>query len=271
MSDQDQNFLINFSSPQNLSADDLLHEAEEYIEEEKDIIPDKPGDTPLQENKEAKDGEEADLKEIEVSLSLEKVELIKKIIQETQSNLKRISCFLGEEDGKGIVEKIEPRDQEEMKKKVAEENDEAVSGINEISPDSGEEIIYSEKSERVLEGVFDGQNMIGEDGKEYIIPPNYASKSKLVEGDILKLTIDEKGSFLFKQIGPMERQRVVGILEKSETDGGYRVVLGEKRWKILSASVTYFKGEIGDEVVILVPKNAPSRWAAVENIIKDNN
>ena len=38
---------------------------------------------------------------------------------------------------------------------------------------------------KILEGVFDGQNMVGSDGRQYIVPPNYASKSKLVEGDIL--------------------------------------------------------------------------------------
>ena len=39
---------------------------------------------------------------------------------------------------------------------------------------------------KVVEGVFDGQTMLGPDGKNYPIPANYASKSKLVEGDILK-------------------------------------------------------------------------------------
>ena len=33
------------------------------------------------------------------------------------------------------------------------------------------------------------QIMIGPDGKNYPVPANYASKSKLIEGDILKLTI----------------------------------------------------------------------------------
>jgi uncharacterized protein YrzB (UPF0473 family) len=37
---------------------------------------------------------------------------------------------------------------------------------------------------------------------------------------------------------------------------------------VLLASITYFKGEAGDEVVILVPQNGETRWAAVENIIK---
>ena len=42
---------------------------------------------------------------------------------------------------------------------------------------------------KIIEGVFDGQNMVGSDGKTYPVPANYASKSKLVQGDILKLTI----------------------------------------------------------------------------------
>ena len=65
---------------------------------------------------------------------------------------------------------------------------------------------------KIIEGVFDGQIMIGPDGKNYPVPANYASKSKLVEGDILKLTIGESGKFLYKQIGPVERRTVIGTL-----------------------------------------------------------
>ena len=123
-------------------------------------------------------------------------------------------------------------------------------------------------SARIVEGVFDGQNMIGSDGMQYTIPANYASKSKLIEGDILKLTIAPNGSFIFKQIGPVERTRMVGTLAADPENGDF-VVFGEnKKWKILKASVTYFRGGAGDEVVLLIPKNAPSSWAAVENIIK---
>jgi hypothetical protein len=32
--------------------------------------------------------------------------------------------------------------------------------------------------------------------------------------------------------------------------------------------VTYFHGVPGDDVVIIVPKDGNSKWAAVENIIK---
>ena len=65
---------------------------------------------------------------------------------------------------------------------------------------------------KIIEGVFDGQNMIGSDGKLYPVPANYASKSKLVQGDILKLTIADDGAFMYKQIGPIPRKQVVGAL-----------------------------------------------------------
>jgi len=124
-----------------------------------------------------------------------------------------------------------------------------------------------DKEERIVEGVFDGQKMIGPDGKQYSIPANYISKSKLVEGDILKLTIDSSGNFVYKQIGPVERERLVGILVKEQESGEYVVMVDGKTYKVILASVTYFKGEEGDEAVILAPKGTISQWAAMENVI----
>ncbi len=122
--------------------------------------------------------------------------------------------------------------------------------------------------ERIIEGVFNGQKMVGSDGQEYNVPANYASKSKLVEGDILKLTITKTGSFIYKQIGPIERQQLVAMLVKNESTGDWYAMADGKRWKLLVAAVTYFHGESGDEIVILIPKSSKSTWAAVENIIK---
>jgi len=129
------------------------------------------------------------------------------------------------------------------------------------------ELVSPMQDGRVIEGVFDGQHMIGSDGRQYLVPQNYASKSKLVEGDILKLTIQPNGSFLFKQIGPIERERIVGVLVRDENTHEWKVVAEGKKYSILPASISYFKGQPGDNVVILIPKSAPSRWAAVENLI----
>lgn len=117
---------------------------------------------------------------------------------------------------------------------------------------------------KVIEGVFDGQNMVGGDGKTYPVPANYASKSKLVQGDILKLTIAEDGSFLYKQIGPIPRRQLVGTLTQKE--GHYYVEVGEKSFRVLLASVTYFKAKPGDQVSINVPEDTEVdvEWAALE-------
>lgn len=119
----------------------------------------------------------------------------------------------------------------------------------------------------VLEGVFNGEKMIGPDGKEYAVPPNYASKSKLVEGDILKLTIRHDGSFLYKQIGPTPRKRIVGKLKFDVDTQKWMTEIDGSVYKILTASVTFYKGSEGDEVIILLPESGPSSWGAVENII----
>ncbi len=123
---------------------------------------------------------------------------------------------------------------------------------------------------KIIEGVFDGQNMIGPDNKQYPVPANYASKSKLVVGDVLKLTITEDGSFIYKQIGPVERRKILGIVMQDER-GDYRVVAEGKTYKVLLASLTYFKAETGDEITIVLPKDIDAEWAAVEHVIKKAN
>jgi len=121
---------------------------------------------------------------------------------------------------------------------------------------------------RIIEGVFDGYQMIGPDGTKYSVPANYSSKSKLVEGDLLKLTIAPDGSFIYKQIRPIDRERKMGKLVRDKETGEYRVLVDKKLFKVLLASVTYYRGDVGDEVVILVPNGGTSAWAAIDNIIK---
>jgi hypothetical protein len=121
---------------------------------------------------------------------------------------------------------------------------------------------------RVIEGVFDGQRMIGPDGRHYSVPANYSSKSKLVEGDLLKLTITAKGAFVYKQVGPIARRRLLGKLKLGNGLSEWVVDVEGHKYRILTASVTYYKGREGDEATILVPESGQSTWAAVENIIK---
>ncbi len=118
---------------------------------------------------------------------------------------------------------------------------------------------------KIIEGHFDGQNMIGPDGKTYPVPANYASKSKLVEGDTLKLTIAPDGSFIYKQIGPIERKKLIAKLGLE--NGQYIATVGENQFRVLYASVTYFKAQPSDEVTIVIPAHGEANWAAIEAVI----
>lgn len=171
-----------------------------------------------------------------------KLALIKEMIESAESNLrsaKQILIELGATGAKNVYSKI-----------AAEIE----------SPDKD-----NEEGAKIIEGVFNGESMIDKSDKEYPVPANYASKSKLVPGDILKLTVAEDGAFTYKQIGPVERKRVIGTL--TYEDGQYRVIANSKAYKVLLASVTYFKGEVGDKVSLVIPEIEDSEWGAIEHII----
>jgi hypothetical protein len=118
---------------------------------------------------------------------------------------------------------------------------------------------------KVVEGAFDGQHMVAPDGKTYPVPANYASKSKLVQGDQLKLIIGDDGAFIYKQIGPVERRKLIGTLGLK--DGQYFVESKGHEYRVLFASVTYFKAQPGDQVTMVVPEAEESDWAAIEAVI----
>ena len=178
-----------------------------------------------------------------VVLSKNKIVLAKKLLENIRENNEKLILLLG-----GLLSK-----DDENRISIAEVSEGLFSG--------------AEDMENVIEGVFDGQNMIGPDGKEYSVPANYASKSKLVEGDMLKLTITDRGTFVYKQTKPVERRRVMARIEKDE-EGNYFAQGDKKKWRVITASITYFKGAPGDKAVILVSKSGDSQWAAVENVIR---
>lgn len=203
------------------------------------------------ENEELEEDEENYLEEAEekaeaedcVIIPKERIALARKLIENIRENSSRLSTLCGDFLG----------DSEEERIAIAEISD----GLIDAEEDGG----------KIVEGIFNGENMIGPDGKEYSVPANYASKSKLVEGDILKLTITDRGTFIYKQTKPIERRRIIGKLEK-DANGNYLVVGEHKKFHVITASITYYKGVPGDKVVILVPVAGDSAWAAVENVIK---
>jgi hypothetical protein len=83
---------------------------------------------------------------------------------------------------------------------------------------------------------------------------------------MMKLVIRPNGSYLYKQIGPVERERRTGLLTMDSSTQTPVVQVGEDVYNVLEASVSYYKGIPGDEVVILIPAGGRCRWAAVERI-----
>jgi len=214
---------------------------------------------PEEEDEEVEDEDDGDGNDEEendgVVISQSKLDLVKKLLANIKENHDRVNALLfGALSAK-----------EEARISIGQMTDNDFEDGETITPRQ-----EATGNGRIIEGVFDGENMIGPDGKQYSVPANYASKSKLVEGDILKLTITGTGTFVYKQIGPIERTRVVGELEQ-DANGNFTVHYDGKRWQVLTASVTYYKGQSGDEIVILVPKAGESKWAAVENIVRNSN
>lgn len=127
-----------------------------------------------------------------------------------------------------------------------------------------------EEEGQSVEGIFDGERMIDSSGKIYQVSANYASKSKLVEGDPLKLYITPDGKYFYKQIGPIERKTMPAVLKME----GSRYILEAEDgvvYNVLTASVTYYMSlyhlQPGDNVMIMVPADKPSRWAVIDNVI----
>jgi len=113
-------------------------------------------------------------------------------------------------------------------------------------------------------GFFDGEHMLGEDGKKYPVFGNYASKSMLVQGDELQLTIDD-GEFRYKQLKKVDRQRV--IMKVIQEDGRKRLINERgKIYGVLSATINFFRLEVDDEVVAIIPRGGDTYFAAVEMV-----
>ena len=142
--------------------------------------------------------------------------------------------------------------------------------LQQLDPGVSRRVQNDSMASQIIEGAFDGEKMIGMDGKKYPVPVNYASKSKLVEGDLLKLTITDDGSFVYKQISPIERRKIIGTVMK-DGKGKYYILAEQKKYRVLLASVTYFKAKEGDEVILVVPKEKASKWGAIEALMDESS
>lgn len=137
--------------------------------------------------------------------------------------------------------------------------------LQEINLDTSWLTEYTNEDNKIVEWVFTWEEMLWSDGHRYPVPSNYASKSKLVQWDKLKLTIEPNGKMLYKQIQPIERESKVWLLVKE--NGKFQVVSEWKSYNVLTAAVTHFKWEIGDNLTITLPLWKQATFAAIEAVI----
>lgn len=116
--------------------------------------------------------------------------------------------------------------------------------------------------QRVVDGVFDGQCMIDAEGTRHAVPENYASKSKLVEGDLLQMMVMENGRTLYRQVERVERALLHAHV--NERDGELICEAAGRCYRLSRACVNYWRVKAGDRMRIVVPKNGESAWAAIE-------
>ncbi len=111
-------------------------------------------------------------------------------------------------------------------------------------------------------GKYDGKQLITEAGETYEVPSNYAAKSKLVYGDILKL-IEEDGKKLFKQIERVRKERVEGILTKK--DGEWFLLTDRGSYKVSEAAAKFQNAQLNSQATAYLPAdNMDAPFAALD-------
>jgi len=124
---------------------------------------------------------------------------------------------------------------------------------------------YKHGNAKVIEWVFTGKDMLGADKKSYPVPANYASKSKIVEGSKLKMTIKADGSYQYKIINEVEYDTTTGTLIKDAEH--FMVISQQGIYQVLPASVTYLQAHIGDRVAIRIPRDKKATYATIDTIV----
>ncbi|MFB6225941.1 MAG: hypothetical protein ABEJ02_01155 [Candidatus Paceibacteria bacterium] len=115
-----------------------------------------------------------------------------------------------------------------------------------------------------IEGVFDGQHMIGSDTSKYEVPYEFADEKNLVEGDLLKLNVKGGGGYNYETVEIVDRKRLVGQVVTSEQK--WYAQVESDQYRIRGDFIENKNIEEGNKVVILVPKHGKSNWAAIENV-----
>lgn len=124
---------------------------------------------------------------------------------------------------------------------------------------------YTSDDNKIVEGVFTGNGMLGADGNIYPVPANYASKSLIVQGSKLKATIDQNGKIIYKIIEEIPYEVRHGIITKSGEK--YQITSEERTYNVLLAAITFHHVDIGDHVTIRVPMGKMATFAVIDTVV----
>ncbi len=123
---------------------------------------------------------------------------------------------------------------------------------------------------KIIEWVYDGYFMVWSDDKKYPVPLNYASKTKLIPGDALKLRIKENGQLIYKLIWPAKRKHIKATLSKDDTNKPIAITDDGETYKLNPAAVSYYKWEPWDEASIIINADGVGDYGAMEAVIKND-
>lgn len=148
-------------------------------------------------------------------------------------------------------------------KDVLEENN--LNLESEINLDTKWLNTYASDDSKIIEWIFTWIEMLWSDWNKYPVPANYSSKSKLVQWDKLKLTIEGNWKMLYKQIAPITREIKTWLVVKDKEK--YQVIADGQTYDLLTAAVTHFKANIWDKISIIIPEWKKATFAAIEALI----
>jgi hypothetical protein len=114
-------------------------------------------------------------------------------------------------------------------------------------------------------GVFDGTIFVGDDGRLLVVPGNYVSKSKLLEGSIVRAKL-VNGKAEFKIVQPAERRYVIVEATRGPSMRYVYKEAGSMRtWKTFRECEVYFQVKEGKRYSMEVPVTSTKGVGVITN------
>jgi hypothetical protein len=115
-------------------------------------------------------------------------------------------------------------------------------------------------------GEFDGTNIVCGDGSVIVVNPNYASRSLLVDGDVLSATF-ENGRMIYKQLSLADREMKEGHISYDPLGRAVFVANDGKEYNMIAAMQAYHETANGMEEGTSVIAQCGRRICAILSIV----